>query len=162
MEIRKARSFEVEKLLPLYARGRMLMRESGNRNQWIDGYPQRSLIEEDVRRGVCYVACQGTSFMAVFTLLEEEEPTYRVIEEGDWLNDEPYGTLHRIAASGQGKGIGRQCIRWCLAKCRNLRVDTHEDNTPMRHVLETEGFTQCGRIYVEDGSPRIAYQKALP
>lgn len=162
VEIRRARLSELEKLLPLYEQGRKRMRESGNENQWINGYPQISLIKEDLSKGVCYVACQGELFLAVFTLLEEEEPTYRVIREGCWLNEEPYGTLHRLAAVGQGKGIGRQCIRWCVEKCGNLRVDTHEKNGPMRHILETEGFAQCGRIYVEDGSPRIAYHKVLP
>lgn len=161
MEIRKARVTELEKLLPLYERGRALMWESGNRHQWIDGYPQKSLIEEDIRKAACYVMTQGEEFVAVFTLLEEAEPTYRVIADGAWLNDEPYGTLHRIAVSGQVKGAGRQCIRWCLAQCKNLRVDTHEENVLMRHVLETEGFLLCGRITLEDGSSRIAYQKVL-
>ena len=30
--------------------------------------------------------------------------------------------------------------------------------TMMQHVLEKNGFVPCGIIYVEDGSPRIAYQ----
>ena len=41
-----------------------------------------------------------------------------------------------------------------------LRIlDTHEANGPMRHKLEKNGFTYCGIIYVEDGTPRRAYQK---
>ena len=27
------------------------------------------------------------------------------------------------------------------------------------HLLESEGFTRCGIIHVEDGTPRIAYQR---
>lgn len=30
----------------------------------------------------------------------------------------------------------------------------------MQHVLEKNGFTRCGIIFTEDGSERIAFQKA--
>ena len=29
----------------------------------------------------------------------------------------------------------------------------------VRILLESEGFTRCGIIHVEDGTPRIAYQR---
>ena len=29
----------------------------------------------------------------------------------------------------------------------------------MQRVFEKNGFEKCGIIYVEDGSPRIAYQR---
>jgi hypothetical protein len=29
----------------------------------------------------------------------------------------------------------------------------------MQHLLEKNDYTKCGIIYVDDGSPRIAYQK---
>ena len=28
----------------------------------------------------------------------------------------------------------------------------------MQHLIERSGFTRCGIVYMEDGSPRIAYQ----
>ena len=40
-----------------------------------------------------------------------------------------------------------------------VRADTHADNKIMQHLLEENGFTKCGIIHVEDGTPRIAYQK---
>ena len=43
--------------------------------------------------------------------------------------------------------------------CESLRADTHADNKVMQHLLESEGFTRCGIIHVEDGTPRIAYQR---
>ena len=42
---------------------------------------------------------------------------------------------------------------------KNIRIDTHEDNRIMQHLLDKYGFAKCGCIYVEDGTPRIAYQK---
>ena len=50
-------------------------------------------------------------------------------------------------------------ITWCLEHCESLRADTHADNKAMQHLLEKNGFTRCGIIRVEDGTPRIAYQR---
>ena len=40
----------------------------------------------------------------------------------------------------------------------NIRIDTHEKNASMRRMVEKNGFKKTGIIYVEDGSPRYAYQ----
>lgn len=40
-----------------------------------------------------------------------------------------------------------------------MRIDTHENNKVMQHLIKKNGFQECGIIYVEDGSPRIAYEK---
>ena len=47
---------------------------------------------------------------------------------------------------------------YCKAQIPHLRIDTHEDNKVMQHVLEKYGFVRCGIVYVPDGSPRIAYE----
>ena len=38
-------------------------------------------------------------------------------------------------------------------------VDDGRYNKVMQHLLESEGFTRCGIIHMEDGTPRIAYQR---
>ena len=47
---------------------------------------------------------------------------------------------------------------YCKEDFDNLRIDTHDDNKKMQHLIEKNGFIRCGIIYVYDGSPRIAYQ----
>ena len=91
-------------------------------------------------------------------MIPGEDPTYRVIQ-GAWLNDLPYCAVHRVASRGEVKGVATQVLEWCMDRCGNIRIDTHDDNLPMQHVLEKNGFIRCGRIWNEDGSPRIAYQK---
>ena len=95
---------------------------------------------------------------AAFVFILGEEPDYAVIEDGSWTSSAPYGTIHRIAGSGAGKGVFRECLAYCMSRISNIRIDTHRDNAIMRHLLEKHGFQECGIIYVEDGSPRIAYQ----
>ena len=43
----------------------------------------------------------------------------------------------------------------------NVRVDTHEDNKPMQHLIAKAGFAYCGVIHLADGDPRLAYQLVL-
>ena len=60
---------------------------------------------------------------------------------------------------GREQGHRQGSVEWCLEHCESLRADTHADNKVMQHLLESEGFTRCGIIHVEDGTPRIAYQR---
>ena len=95
---------------------------------------------------------------ATFYFSPEPDPTYSYIE-GAWINQEPYGVIHRIAVAQNGKGVAATCFDFALSHCPNLRIDTHEDNIPMRRCLAKNGFSRCGIIYLEDGDTRIAYQK---
>lgn len=159
MEIRRAMPEDQGVIMEIYEIGRQFMRSTGNEKQWVDGYPSWELVRADIEEGVSYVAVEDGEIEAVFLFRVGDDPTYQVIEDGGWPNDEPYGVIHRIASRGRVKGIGSACIQWCLRQWPNLRGDTHEDNHVMQHVLEKNGFVRCGRIYVEDGSPRIAYQR---
>ena len=71
----------------------------------------------------------------------------------------PYGTIHRLASAGGRRGVASEVIAWCLEHCESLRADTHADNKIMQHLLEKNGFARRGIIHVEDGTPRVAYQK---
>ena len=43
----------------------------------------------------------------------------------------------------------------------SIKIDTHEQNLGMQHILRKNGYTYCGVIYVEDGTKRLAYEKVL-
>lgn len=159
MEIRRADMEDLTELLAIYALARDQMRRSGNPGQWGGSYPPPEMVKGDIAARNSYVVTDGSGIAAVFVFQLGEEPTYQRIEEGAWLNQEPYGTIHRLAASGRRKGIFRLCTDFCEARIGNIRADTHACNRKMQHLLESNGYVKCGRIYVADGSPRIAYQK---
>ena len=142
----------------IYTAARAYMRRSGNLLQWADGYPKRSLLESDIEKGRLFVIREGGEIHGVFAFILGDDPTYAYIEDGQWPNSRPYGTIHRIAGCGRVKGLLGRAVRFALERTSNVRCDTHEDNAIMRHLLEKHGFVRCGRIYAEDGSPRIAYQ----
>ncbi len=159
--VRKAAYADLPCLLKIYDRARRAMAEMGNPGQWIDGYPDEATIAGDIASGNCYVVERDGVPLAVFALICGDDPTYSTIYEGEWLNNKPYSTLHRLASSGETEGVGEWCIRWCLAECGNLRVDTHADNRPMLHLMEKLHFRRCGIILTHNGSPRIAFQQSL-
>ena len=122
---------DMARILDIYARAREFMAKNGNPTQWGDNYPSPELLEEDIDTNRLFVYMVNGRMQAVFAFVLGEDPTYKVIEDGQWLNDTlPYGTLHRLASAGESKGIGKAV-----------------------------GFTRCGIIHVEDGTPRIAYQR---
>ena len=160
-KMRKTRPEDIDAVMALYDKGRARMRETGNTEQWTNGYPHRHMIEEDVKLGRSYVYEEDGVLHAVLALIWGEDPTYAEID-GAWISDKtPYGTIHRIAADGELPGLGSWCIRWCLDLCGSIRIDTHEDNVLMRRALEKLGFAHCGNIICDEGTPRCAYQKDL-
>lgn len=73
-----------------------------------------------------------TGIHGVFALFDGAEPTYAHIEEGEWLNDEPYVTIHRLAGDGGSTGCSNGAAEHCKLLSPNVRVDTHANNTTMR------------------------------
>ncbi len=159
MEIRHAVPADLPAMEALYDQARAFMAAHGNPTQWGDGYPDRAMLEEDMALGRSYVCEENGQVTATLMYTAGPEPTYQIIEDGQWPDDEPYGVVHRLAAGGRG-GAGTSCLNWCLAQSGRLRIDTHADNHPMRSLLDKLGFSYCGVIHVEDGTPRLAYHHA--
>ncbi|WP_312641487.1 GNAT family N-acetyltransferase [Hydrogenoanaerobacterium sp.] len=159
MEIQKAKLKDLETLMELYTKARQFMREHGNPTQWQNGHPSRDLIIDDIEKSISYICIDAGEIVGAFCLLNDREPTYEKIYDGSWLNDKPYVTVHRLAATS-GHGVATFCMNWCVHNFGNVRADTHKDNIPMQKVFAKTGFKQCGTVYVEDGTPRIAYQNS--
>ncbi|MFV0587775.1 GNAT family N-acetyltransferase [Bacteroides reticulotermitis] len=162
MYIRPTEKTDLKRIMEIYDFARAFMQENGNPNQWIDGYPSEEFMLQEITANHSFV-CENEQgeLVGTFCFIIGEDPTYRQIENGKWLNDNPYGTLHRIASNGRQKGLFHHCIEWCFKCCGNIRVDTHQDNVVMQSALTKDGFKECGIIYTTNGTPRIAYQKSL-
>lgn len=147
-------------ILKIYERARKLMAESGNPTQWGQNFPPQELLEQDIDSNRLFLYVLNGEIEAVFAFILGDDPTYKLIENGAWLDDtRPYGTIHRLASAGLHRGAAAQVINWCAEHADTLRADTHADNKIMQHLLEKNGFVRCGTIHVDDGTPRIAYQR---
>lgn len=157
--VRPASMMDLPRILAVYDAARIYMRNSGNPHQWGDsGYPERELLEEDIKKGHLFVIEEDGTVRGVFAFMLGADPTYGYIEDGRWPNDQPYGTIHRIASDGKTRGIFAKAFAFAKTRADEIRVDTHKDNKTMQHVVEKQGFIRCGIIYLENGDPRIAYQ----
>lgn len=164
-QVRKTTQHDIPHLIPLFELGRQIQIQSGNLNQWKPGYPSEAQLLSDIAESFSYVVEYQGDIVASFYLSDIPDPTYAYIEDGAWLDaTDHYVTIHRIVASNQLKGIGRFCIEWVQARYDNIRIDTHEDNVIMHHLMAKLGFQHCGTIYLADGDPRWAYQwvQSLP
>ena len=157
MEIRKASRDDLAAIMEIYHHAQDMMIATGNASQWGHSYPTEDIIKVDIDSGCCHVICENDEVHAVFAIITDGEPDYDVIENGSWLNDNPYIAIHRVASDGKMHGIVTKIMDHCKGLSSDIRIDTHHDNKIMQGQIERNGFVKCGVIYVRDGSPRIAY-----
>ncbi len=164
MKICIANITELDEILSIYENARQFMRENGNPDQWSDKHPTTQAVLFDIEnRKLCTVKDDDGNILGVFFFDVTKDSTYNYIFDGDWLNDEEYGVIHRIAVSpdAHGKGVAQFCFEYASSLCKNIRIDTHENNIPMQKALLKFGFVRCGKIYVRDYEERIAFQKIV-
>lgn len=164
--IRNVEEKDLDIVDDLFNEGREYFRKHGI-NQWQSepgGYPSKKDVMKDMENGGGFVVVEDDQVIGYSYIHELDESNYHYIE-GKWLNDEPYVVVHRTCVSNASKGKGIGSLFFSKAKeicvendLHSIRVDTHQDNLSMQRLLEKNGFVKCGIIYVQDGSPRYAYQ----
>lgn len=158
--IREARMADMAEIITVMNAAREIMRQSGNTQQWVNGYPSEAVIMADMDRKGGFVIEEEGKVVGYFAYLPSPEPTYAKIYDGCWLDDKlSYHVIHRIASYPDVHGIFTSIMDFCFIHERNIRIDTHRDNTIMQHNLLKHGFTYCGIIYLASGDERLAYQK---
>lgn len=155
--IRKATYEDIPALMEIFRQARGIMRASGNMNQWNDSYPSEDIIRQDIDCGACHVLCEEEKIIATMAFIPGPDPTYSVIYDGEWPDNDPYYVIHRIAVLEPGHGAARKLLDWGFTKARSIRIDTHKENVIMHHILKKYGFRHCGIILLANGDPREAY-----
>ena len=155
--IRPGKTSDFNRVMEIYSFARGFMADTGNPNQWGNNFPPDSLIREDIAMGRLFVFDENGIIHGSFAFILGDDPTYAHID-GAWLSSTPYGTIHRIAGDGVRNGILTDAVDFCRQRISHLRIDTHADNKIMQHLIEKNGFQRCGIIYIDDGTPRIAYE----
>ena len=159
--IRKATIEDLETILLLIDEGRRKMIAEGNVNQWSDGRPSREMFIKDIAQGVSHLVVVDGKSVATFALIDGPDPTYARIYDGEWQNDNPYYVIHRVASLAGVHGIMRAVLNYAFTLTDTIRIDTHNDNVTMRTLLAKYGFSYCGIILLENGDPRLAFQKTF-
>ena len=157
-QIRPTTVHDVDAVMAMYDHSRALMRAEGNSTQWV-GYPTREQLQADMRGRSSFLVLDGHRPVGTFALVAGAEPTYGRIDHGRWLDpSSPYATLHRMAKVDGAHGVAAAMFDFAKRRHRHLRIDTHESNRTMRHLVAAAGFVHCGTVYMADGSERLAYE----
>ena len=170
MIIRKSKASDIENIMPIFEEARKTIAALGI-NQWQNGYPSRDVIKSDIEKGESYAVEIAGNIVGSFVMIKSGEPTYDKIYRGEWKSgneSREYLTVHRVArsVSSRGTGVSGEIIKFAEAFAKengknSIRIDTHEGNVVMRRMLEKQGFSYCGIIYLESGEERVAYEKIV-
>jgi GNAT superfamily N-acetyltransferase len=164
MYIVKATHDRFDEIMDIYADAQNFMRENGNPTQWGVSHPSPAMISENIDSGDLYLCLDDSqNILCAFYFKITDEAAYRRIYDGEWLNGDEYGVIHHMAVSplGRGRGIAGFCFDFAYSNIPNIKIDTHNDNAPMKKALAKAGFVYCGNVFYESiGEWRIAYQKS--
>ena len=163
--IRPLKASDVDRVVEILEDGRATLAEAGV-DQWQGSYPNRQTVEEDLASGQGRVILDhDQNTCGYYYFLVGEDPAYIDIK-GSWETTAPYGVIHRLASAkeARGRGVGRAAFELAAEECRrlglsSLRVDTHEDNETMHHLISQAGFTYRGHVWCE--GDRLAFEKPL-
>lgn len=138
--------------------------------QWQNGYPDENRILVDINNDESYlVKNEAQQLLGIAMFSTRPEATYHFIE-GNWLTDKAatYGVIHRMAVNEnyRSRGFGKFVFNHFesllqINKIKSMRIDTHQDNKLMQHLLHKSGYTFCGIISLENGDKRLAFEKVL-
>lgn len=167
MEFRKSIEADVNNIMNIIKQAQIYFKNQGI-NQWQDNYPRIETIINDITCNNSYVLLQDNNIVATAAVSFDKEKTYDSIYGGEWITNNEYVVIHRIAVDNTYKGLGlsSEIIKNVEQLCLNnyvhsIKIDTHKENISMQKLLKKNKFKFCGIIYLENRSKRIAFEKTL-
>lgn len=167
MEFRQANISDLDQIVEIIELSKKYLKET-KVDQWQDGYPAKEDLRRDIESGNSYVLTNKDEIVATTVISLDGESTYNSIFNGEWITNEDYIVMHRVAVHDKykGKGIFKELIKEAESLALNkgissIKIDTHRDNISMQRAVVKNDFKRCGIIYLEDGSERIAFEKVL-
>ena len=164
-QFRKAVAADSPQIWKILQQAIQRRKEDGS-NQWQDGYPNETVVANDIANGYGYVLADGETIVGYTAVLLNDEPEYAKIV-GKWITDEEFVVFHRVAVSNDylGQGLAVKLIQHIeeIAKANNIKsikADTNFDNPAMMKIFEKLGYVYCGEVFFR-GSARRAYELVL-
>ena len=147
-------------------KGAIKRRKRDGSNQWQDGYPNPTVVKNDIDQSNGYVLAVGETIAAYCAILINDEPAYADIQ-GKWLTDGDFVVYHRVAVADKylGQGLAQQLLKHVETFARqqhifSIRADTNFDNPGMLRLFDKLGYQYCGEVTFR-GTPRKAFEKVL-
>ena len=146
MEFRKAIKSDLDNIMIIIKEAQKYFKEN-NIDQWQDNYPNEETILNDINNETSYVLVNDNDVVATASISFEEEKNYKNID-GNWLTNDRYVVIHRVAVSNDYKGLRLSSTILDNTKAlalknniHSIKIDTHKDNKAMQRVLAKNNFT---------------------
>ena len=160
---------DIEQIMVAVEDAREFLKWQGN-GQWQDGYPNRDDFINDIKNKRLFVVFdeKDPSIIAGVCAMTYREEEYHHLYEGSWVTDLPYMVMHRVAVKKEyrGSGYGKKLFEAFIKQAEkegyhSLRIDTHEKNDVMRHIITSFGFIYCGKVILTPHKDRVVYEKVI-
>ncbi len=156
MQLRKATMADFDQIITILKDGANQLAERGV-NQWQGDYPSKGQIEEDIEHGWAFLAeSDDHETVGAIAIVDGPDHVYDHLD-GKWICDtDNYVVIHRVAIKSNhaGKGYATQLLQAVINDIKDnreeidsVRIDTHEDNKAMQHLIDKMGFTKVGLLH---------------
>ncbi|GEO75305.1 acetyltransferase [Levilactobacillus namurensis DSM 19117] len=155
MYLRKAKPDELELVLDIIEDGKKQLADAGI-DQWQNDYPNRETIMDDINAGRAVIYnSDDHETLGVASVVQAPDHSYDTLDGGWLVNTDHYVAVHRVAifSHHQGKGYASKLFQDLFAyiaknhpESQSIRIDTHQDNAKMQHLIVKNGFTKVGAI----------------
>lgn len=156
MQIRKAEMADFDQVMAILKDGRNQLAERGI-DQWQGDYPNPDYVKEDIEHGYAYlVKSEDGETVGTLSIVPAPDTTYDQLDGAWQVETNDYVTIHRVAIHSDHTGHGyasklyQAVISYFTSgfnDVKSIRVDTHEDNLPMQHLIEKSGFKRVGTLH---------------
>lgn len=167
MEFRRSNEADINNIMDIIKEAQGYFKKQ-RIDQWQNNYPNPDTIRDDISNNYSYVLLKDNKIVGTAAISFDGEKTYGSIYNGQWISNNEYAVIHRIAVKSSYKGLGlaseiiKNVERICLDKdAHSIRIDTHKDNLSMQRLLQKNNFQYCGIIYLKDKSERMAFEKII-
>lgn len=123
-------------------------------DQWDEHYPNRAVIEQDLKESCYYVGLLDDEVVAGMRVDKEQDPTYLDIAWEDQTHN--FMVVHRLGSKtkvwSQGVGYLMMSFAEDLAKqsgCTSFRLDTYSRNPKAMDFYKKIGYKQLGHIHLK-------------
>ena len=146
MEFRQAKISDLDQIVEIIELSKKYLKET-KVDQWQNGYPAKEDLRRDIESGNSYVLTNKDEIVATTLISLEGESTYNSIFNGEWITNEEYIVMHRVAVHEKYKGkvIFKELIKEAESLALNkgifiIKIDTHRDNISMQRAVVKNDF----------------------
>jgi hypothetical protein len=158
METRQALFSDLLAITRVYYAAKKVVVASGRKDPFKKNEPSVTWIEKHIKDKSLFVIADEKEVYGAFVLSNEGEGFSSL--EGDWINSSAFLSISKIASDGRKSGLfNNYILKFAISRCPHLRIDISPEDEIMKRHLTANGFVYRGKITLNNGQPRDAYER---